>query len=404
MKRSFVKIKDRHKEKKVSKTNKKKKEINRFHTIFLVTIIPLIILEIIDISRFCGHFSNSNVVSNFTSIAELVITGLMFLTTYNVRDSIDNEKREEEVENAMEHVLDIMESACLIWDDTDFLKKLDDLKEDSSSIENPLLRMLQKYPFYHYEQMILDFTAQQLISPNLIYSYNDFKHRFAYEVYHYIQADPSITNIDAKTNLNQIYKDTLRDFNIKRRKHNIEDKSFEDKLILVDIFDNEIGDNNKLKVHEIGALHRAFSVFVVHDGKMLLQKRNPSKYHSGNLWTNACCSHPRKGESIELSVKKRLKDELGVTFEVEEIFDFTYRAEFDNGITEYEYDHVFVADYDGAIYPNPEEIIETRWISFADLANELTQSPQIFTAWFIIAAPKVLLKMKERGLWDEKAS
>ena len=167
-----------------------------------------------------------------------------------------------------------------------------------------------------------------------------------------------------------------------------------DKLILVDIFDNATGSASKNEIHRKGLLHRAFSVFVVHDGKMLLQKRNTEKYHSGGLWTNACCSHPREGEDLALAVSRRLKEELGTAFPVNEVFDFVYRAQFGNGITEYEYDHVFVADYAGKVYPNAEEIDEMKWVSFSELSRELVLSPEHFTAWFIIAAPKVLKQMQ----------
>lgn len=161
-------------------------------------------------------------------------------------------------------------------------------------------------------------------------------------------------------------------------------------LILVDLFDNQIGYGEKLDVHKKGLLHRAFSVFIIHNEKMLLQKRNINKYHSGGLWTNACCSHPRDGEDLELAVYRRLKEELGISTQVNKTFEFVYRAKFENGITEYEYDHVFVADYCGTIYPNSDEISETRWISFAALGNELMNNPDNFTTWFLISAPKVL--------------
>lgn len=169
----------------------------------------------------------------------------------------------------------------------------------------------------------------------------------------------------------------------------------EDELILVNIFDEEVGSCPKLLTHQQGILHRAFSVFVVHDGRMLLQKSNSEKYHSGGLWTNACCSHPRKGEILSDAVSRRLLDELGVKFPVQEYFDFVYRAEFANGITEYEYDHVLLADYCGDIRPNPEEIEELRWVDFGELKEELTKNPEHFTAWFIIAAPKVLKRLSE---------
>lgn len=171
----------------------------------------------------------------------------------------------------------------------------------------------------------------------------------------------------------------------------------EDELILVDIFDTEIGSCSKMEIHRRGTLHRAFSVFVVHDGKMLLQKRNSQKYHSGGLWTNACCSHPRKGEELLEAVSRRLCDELGVSFPVKEYFSFVYRVDFANDITEYEYDHVFLANYCGEVYPNPEEIEELRWIDLAELKEELTYSPEHYTAWFTIAAPRVIKILNEES-------
>lgn len=125
----------------------------------------------------------------------------------------------------------------------------------------------------------------------------------------------------------------------------------ENNLILVNIFDQQIGSSDKETIHKNGILHRAFSVFVCSNGKMLIQQRNSQKYHSGGLWTNACCSHPRQGETLLESVSKRLVEELGVAFPVTEMFTFVYRSEFNNGIVEYEYDHVFLAEYDGVIIP-----------------------------------------------------
>lgn len=171
-----------------------------------------------------------------------------------------------------------------------------------------------------------------------------------------------------------------------------------EELILVDICDIEVGSCSKMETHRKGLLHRAFSVFVVHDKKMLLQKRNTQKYHSGGLWTNACCSHPRKGEVLLDAVSRRLEDELGVTFPVCEYFEFVYRNDFGNGIIEYEYDHVYLADYCGEIHPNKEEIDELRWVDLAKLKEELTNNPEHFTSWFIIAAPKIINFLNEENM------
>lgn len=164
----------------------------------------------------------------------------------------------------------------------------------------------------------------------------------------------------------------------------------DDTLILVDVFDNEIGTASKEEAHRKGYLHRAFSLFIVHDNQMLIQRRNYRKYHSGGLWTNACCSHPRHGELMNNAVNRRVQEELGVTVNFERVFSFVYRHNFDNGITEYEYDHVFVSDYSGNIEPDAEEIEEYRWIDLNDLANDLLNAPDNYTVWFQIAAPKVL--------------
>ena len=164
----------------------------------------------------------------------------------------------------------------------------------------------------------------------------------------------------------------------------------EDQLILVDIFDNPEGTGQKLAVHQKGRLHRAFSVFVYRGNKMLLQKRSAGKYHSGGLWTNACCSHPRQGEELSEAVERRLEEELGIRMPVEELYSFVYRAQFENGLTEYEYDHVFLGEYDGEIRLNEEEASEIRWMDMDELAEDLWKNPEKYTAWFLIAAPQVL--------------
>ena len=115
----------------------------------------------------------------------------------------------------------------------------------------------------------------------------------------------------------------------------------------------------------------------------------------GGLWTNACCSHPRKGEELLVAVSRRLLDELGASFPVQENFSFVYRVDFSNNIIEYEYDHVFLADYCGEVHPNPEEIDDLRWIDLAELKEELTYNSDAYTAWFIIAAPRVLKLLDE---------
>lgn len=168
-------------------------------------------------------------------------------------------------------------------------------------------------------------------------------------------------------------------------------------IILVDIFDRETGYTDKEDAHKKGLLHRAFSVFVINGGRMLIQKRNRNKYHSGGLWTNACCSHPRKGETLEQAVERRMREELGFSSEAKELFSFVYRHEFADGLVEYEYDHVFLTDYDGEYELNTEEAEEAKWIGFEELAEDLRVEPQKYTVWFQIAAPKVLAYANSLG-------
>lgn len=168
-----------------------------------------------------------------------------------------------------------------------------------------------------------------------------------------------------------------------------------DNLICVDLFDQPIGTATKTEAHQRGLLHRAFSVFIVHKGKMLIQKRAANKYHTAGLWSNACCSHPRYDEELESAVHRRLQEELGIDANCKELFSFVYRAAFNNGVTEYEFDHVFLADSDETIALNPEEAEAIDWISFDVLAKDLCEHPEKYTPWFISACPKVLAFMKE---------
>ena len=170
-----------------------------------------------------------------------------------------------------------------------------------------------------------------------------------------------------------------------------------DLIALVDLDDRIIGYETKEEVHRKGLLHRAFSVFIVDEGKMLIQMRNPDKYHSGGLWSNACCSHQRKGEELEDSVHRRMEEELGFDCHLEEKFSFIYRTQFRPDLIEYEYDHVFAGTYDGEVRVNPEEASQIRWIPLADLKEELVKYPETFSSWFIICAPKVIAEYEGAG-------
>lgn len=163
-------------------------------------------------------------------------------------------------------------------------------------------------------------------------------------------------------------------------------------VVLVDEQDNPIGKMEKQQAHIEGLLHRAFSIFIFNsEKKLLLQKRASSKYHCGGLWTNSCCSHPRENENIQDAANRRLAEEMGMQCSLKPIFTFMYRAEFDNGLIEHEFDHVFFGESDQNPKINPEEVETYRYIAMEDLQQEVKEFPQNFTPWFIIALDRVLV-------------
>lgn len=161
-------------------------------------------------------------------------------------------------------------------------------------------------------------------------------------------------------------------------------------VILVDEMDNEIGTMEKQMAHLSPNLHRAFSVFLFNgEGQMLLQQRANSKYHSGGLWTNACCSHPSPGETIQEAAIRRLKEEMGFDTEIQEAFSFIYQAKLDNELTEYEYDHILVGIYNGPVNPDINEVQSFCFKDIDEIQEELIQKPETYTEWFKIAFPRV---------------
>ncbi len=163
-----------------------------------------------------------------------------------------------------------------------------------------------------------------------------------------------------------------------------------EEVILVDWHDQQVGSMEKMEAHRKGVLHRAFSVFIFNDrDEMLLQQRALCKYHSGGLWTNACCSHPRPGEPTDTAAIRRLEEELGFSTTLTKIFDFHYNASFDNGLTEHEFDHVFVGKYSGIIHPNPMEVQDFCYKKMDEISATLRSEADKYTAWFCIAFPKV---------------
>lgn len=189
-----------------------------------------------------------------------------------------------------------------------------------------------------------------------------------------------------------------------------------DELMLVDGADRQIGAASKERAHREGLLHRAFSVVLVRqaqksagasgrtlrpraagsvdglpdeaplgggDGvELLLTQRAAGKYHSAGLWANSCCSHPRVGEELLAAARRRLYEELGAQAgRLREIGAFVYRAEFENGLCEYEYDHVLLGELDSGLCPDPAEVGDTRWVSADELAAELAEHPERFAPW-----------------------
>ena len=159
----------------------------------------------------------------------------------------------------------------------------------------------------------------------------------------------------------------------------------EEKVILVNEQDQPIGLMNKLEAHEKAVLHRAFSVFVLNsNNEIMLQQRAHQKYHSPLLWTNTCCSHQRDGETNIQAGTRRLFEEMGFKTELKELFNFIYKAPFDNGLTEHELDHVMIGYFNENPEINPEEVESWKWMSIEDVKKDMQIQPEIYTVWFKI--------------------
>ncbi len=168
-----------------------------------------------------------------------------------------------------------------------------------------------------------------------------------------------------------------------------EDSKKEEQVILVDENDQFLGLMPKMEAHEKGLLHRAFSVFVYNQsGELLLQQRALSKYHTPGLWTNTCCSHQRKGESNIEAGKRRLMEEMGFTTDLKETTSFIYKAPFDNGLTEHEYDYILVGKFNGEPKPNPLEVESYKWMKLEQVKEDIDKNPHLYTAWFKIIFEK----------------
>jgi len=162
-------------------------------------------------------------------------------------------------------------------------------------------------------------------------------------------------------------------------------------VILVDENNNERGVMEKLEAHVQGELHRAFSILIFNKkGELLLQQRDSKKYHSGGLWTNTVCSHPEPKKDLYECVHKRMQEEMGFVTPVEEVFTFLYKSGYENGLTEHEFDHVFIGFYEKNPKPNPDEVMNFKWISLPNIMKDMQKNPEIYTSWF-----KILLQNSE---------
>ncbi len=157
----------------------------------------------------------------------------------------------------------------------------------------------------------------------------------------------------------------------------------EEKVILVNEKDEKIGLMPKMEAHEKALLHRAFSVFIFNDkNELMLQQRALKKYHSPGLWTNTCCSHQRDGETNIEAGRRRLQEEMGFVVDLEESISFIYKAPFDNGLTEHEYDHVLLGKYNKAPVINTDEVAHWKWMPLEAVKTDIALQPELYTAWF----------------------
>lgn len=167
-------------------------------------------------------------------------------------------------------------------------------------------------------------------------------------------------------------------------------------VILVDPQDFEIGSMEKLEAHKKGKLHRAISVFLFNDKKeLLLQKRALSKYHSGGLWSNTCCSHPRPVEETLAAAERRLREEMGIVAPLCKVCHFTYCVPLNNALIEHELDHIFVGLFNGIPVLNPEEADEWKWVKWDVLQKQVEDNPELYTPWL-----KLILHTYCRNLPD----
>lgn len=169
-----------------------------------------------------------------------------------------------------------------------------------------------------------------------------------------------------------------------------------EEVILVDENDTVLGKMEKMQAHVTGALHRAISVFVFNGGgQLLLQKRAGTKYHSPGKWSNTCCTHPHPGETNAIAARRRLNEEMGMDCELIDWCDLLYRAEFDNGLIEHEYDHIFIGVTNRLPVLNPAEAEAYEYVEMDRLKRLIEEYPERYTPWLSLCLEKIDLKRKE---------
>ena len=163
-----------------------------------------------------------------------------------------------------------------------------------------------------------------------------------------------------------------------------------EEVVLVDVNNNVLGYMEKMEAHQKGLLHRAFSVFVFNSkNQLLLQQRAINKYHSGGLWTNTCCSHPKKNESFINASHRRLNEEMGMSSKLEKAFSFIYKAHLDQNLIEHELDWVFIGKTDATPIINTDEVASYKYVNFSDLLIDVEQNPKLYTEWLKICLNRV---------------
>jgi len=170
-----------------------------------------------------------------------------------------------------------------------------------------------------------------------------------------------------------------------------------EEVIIVDTEDREIGLMEKMQAHREAKLHRAFSVFLLNDkNEVLLQQRALDKYHCGGMWTNACCSHPREGETLHDAVNRRLQEEMGIACDTQWAYSFIYKADVGKGLFEHEFDHVFFGKFSGIPQPDENEVSDWRYVTIDTLKQDVEAHPEKYTPWFKIILAEVL----DKGILD----